>query len=242
MKQKLRVLIAFILTLCAMTAVGALAEGKNHAIFYKDEVYPHDLACFADDLYILNSAGLYVYDEETQAQTLITEDVNSDYHVESSYSKLLADQSGLYGYISEPSSMVRVLDENGQLDMETTITLSSSDSANAVFMQDGTVYRLEDSEEGFVLLGTKLADGAQTTVTIKTTDRIEGLYAYKDNQAIVMLGGRSPSGYSRTLYSMDLTSTEMVELPIETSLLAAICYDAKSDSIYMTVRSELYRY
>lgn len=226
------------LMLCLLLSSTALAQSKNNIIFYEDASYPTSIAAYQGELYILRYDGLFRYDAELKAETLITDQINGDWQATVCTDAIMADETGLYGFTSSPASLTRVLDEDGELDMKTIIAITTQDYPGSAFLEDGKLYILERGENEHTLRGIPLEGGDMTSVAIKDA---EDVYALGDNQVIVQTGIRHPDGYVRTLQLMDLTSGDMTEIPTPSSTKGALGYDSADDCIYYSQASTLYR-
>ncbi|NLO85409.1 MAG: hypothetical protein GX096_08275 [Clostridiales bacterium] len=238
MKKLLSRVISLTLMLCLLLSSTALAQSKENIIFYEEASYPVSIASYHSELYILRYDGLFRYDAELKTETLITDELNGNWQSAVRTDSIMADETGLYGFISSPASLTRILDENGELDLKTMISITTQEYPNHAFLQDGKLYILERGETEHTLRGIPLQGGEMTSISIKD---VEDVYACGDNQILVETGLRHPDGYIRTLQLMDLTSGDMTEIPRPSSANGTQGYDRASGCVYHSAGGELYR-
>lgn len=239
MSKTVRCFIAMLFTVCSIPFT-SLAQGKDNTIFYGENTAVGSIVSFRDRLYILRYEGLFVYDEDTKVENLITDTVsgywNSDVYIDT----LLSDSSGLYGYHTGKMSLLRILDKNATLVGEKVLQLEGVNSPNAIMLQDGALYLLEKNNNEQTLHKISITDCQESAMTIIMNTF--ALTAYKDGYALAIQSERLNGQTVNSLSKLNLSDGSAEEIAQLDTSIKAVVYDKATDSIYLAGYSKMYKW
>lgn len=218
--------------------ISGLAEITNQTRFFDEENALTSIAVFQDNLYLLTYDGIFIYDIQTGTTTLVTDHVTGDYRNRNCVDWLCATGNGLYAIQNTNKTVLQILDEMGNLNIQTFVWFESDEASFIidVAMTQRYFCLLEQCNEGLQLSWVDLTTNAWSQ------QKVDGAFCIATYEDRIAYAAKSikqgTTEYS--IVAIDLASGEATNLFTSSTPMNGLC-STKNDLYYIS-RNILYRW